>query len=361
MTTKNVSITLLHPSKVSDVNEFYNSIYHTSRTDDEFRWEFYSAPAGNAIYIIAVDDDTQKVVGIQSAIPITLITSDQQTVSSAKSEDTLVHPDYRGLKIFERMYELLFEECIKVGIEYIWGFTNAKKPFIRLGFAIPYEHSQSLLVLKTMPSFRYLSSLNEQNNLVSTTKIFGLSLLGRMRAIRLKKKHVQLSEYDVSIIDSKSSIHAALPKSSIGNGFTIQQDATYIDWRIKDNPYHQVVFQVVYKSGDEIVGNSYFNLHKDGVWYLIDDKYARSVSTEKRSILLNNSINLLLQHHTVGLIRTWDFTHNQVGLEEIDVRMNCGFYHLDRGMAFVWKPLFESSTLNPNDFILTRLASQGVI
>jgi hypothetical protein len=43
------------------------------------------------------------------------------------------------------------------------------------------------------------------------------------------------------------------------------------------------------------------------------------------------------------------------------VRKKNGFLHLERGISFVWKILDEKETLSPHKFILSRIATQGVI
>ncbi|MFZ1676711.1 MAG: GNAT family N-acetyltransferase, partial [Saprospiraceae bacterium] len=147
MTKKNIAISLLQDVDIPELLDFYNLINNDNRDKEKFLWEFYNAPAGKAIYVIAKDADTQKIIGSQCAIPVDLITQTGDIIHTGKSEDTLVHPDYRGLNIFENMYSMLFEKCRESGIKYLWGFTSAKKPFLRLGFTIPFDHSQSLMVL----------------------------------------------------------------------------------------------------------------------------------------------------------------------------------------------------------------------
>lgn len=127
----NIRIRLLLDSEYATVNEVYNEAYGNIRPLDSFKWEFVNGPWGKAIYVIAEDLEKQgnKIIGTQSAIPMVFINGKGETVLTAKSEDTFVHPDYRGHKLFDRMYELLFSECKNAGIQYLWGFTYARKPF----------------------------------------------------------------------------------------------------------------------------------------------------------------------------------------------------------------------------------------
>jgi hypothetical protein len=366
MTKKTIEISLLNDLNIDDVISFHNSIYNENRTREKFLWEFHNAPSGKAIYVIAKDIETQKIVGTQCAIPIELTNADGSNILTAKSEDTLVDPDYRGLQIFEKMYQLLFEECKKQNIKYLWGFTSAIKPFLKLGFSIPFSHSQSLMVFRILPSYRYLNQLNTKNKSVDRLKILALCLMSTLfsfkRHFYLSKEVIQnfklLIKDKESIVDPNEFLNVDLD-----NYFSIKQDPKFYNWRIANNPYHEKIIKIAFLSKSKAVGNILFNHHKNGVWYLINDFYSKELSDKQKENFLKEAINILLNNDSqpVNMIRTWDFSHNVYHRNEIELRKKTGFFHLDKGISFVWKSLDENDTLDPNNFILSRLASQGVI
>ncbi|MBK9982949.1 MAG: GNAT family N-acetyltransferase [Saprospiraceae bacterium] len=365
MTKKTISISLLQDADIPELLDFYNLINKDNRDKEKFLWEFYNAPAGKAIYVIAKDADTQKIIGSQCAIPVDLITHTGDVIRTGKSEDTLVHPDYRGLSIFENMYAMLFEKCRESGIKYLWGFTSAKKPFLRLGFTIPFDHSQSLMVLNIFSSYKYLSNLNAKNTTGSLLKIFALCFLARLISFKrywpsspsLKNKF-SFSAYDKSVVKENNLI----PENKY-KGYWIKQDISYISWRIEKNPYLEGVHNVYFSRASDIVANLIFNHHKNGTWYLINDTYADGITADEKAMMMKKSIALLAgkKQTSVNLIRAWDFRHNQHGLDEIQERKKAGFFHLDRGISFVWKSLDPDDMLDAMDFNLSRLASQGTI
>jgi GNAT superfamily N-acetyltransferase len=179
MENKNIIIRLLHETDIDKINAFHNRIYNDDRTREKFAWEFFDAPAGNAIYVVAEDTGNNKIVGTQCAIPVYLKSVGGQLILSAKSEDTLVDPDYRGMQLFEKMYDFLFDSCKKKGILYIWGFTPALKPFLKIGFEAPYFHHQSLMAINILKSYKYISGLNPKNKSLDKLKIFGMTLLSK--------------------------------------------------------------------------------------------------------------------------------------------------------------------------------------
>ncbi len=366
MTKAEIEISVMQESEAQAVNDFYNYVYKENRSLATFRWEFMNAPAGKAVYVIAKDAATGRVVGTQCAIPIILETADGKQIRSAKSEDTLVDPAYRGLSIFERMYALLFEACKADGILYIWGFTSAKKPFSKLGFEIPYDHSQSLMVIGIGASYNYLSKLNAKNTFVSKAKIAALCLFSKMASWKrfFAKKGSEIHALTMRQ-GGKAEVNdiAQLIPNPAKQGFWIRQDLPFLTWRLKDNPYHDKIVNISFGIETATVANVVFNHHKDGVWYLIQDTYAASLTPAQRNTLLNRAIQSLLatEKGNVKLIRTWDFAHNAHGLREIKQRGKLGFIHLDRGISFVWKNLDPDNMLHSSDFHLSRIASQGTV
>lgn len=114
-------------------NNFGNTFRQQSRSIDGWNWEFLDAADGPASFVIAEDGTT--IVGTQAGIPMSMWDG-SAPIKSAKSEETLIHPEYRGQGIFEGMYELLFDALADRGIHLIWGFTPAVRPFARVGFEI---------------------------------------------------------------------------------------------------------------------------------------------------------------------------------------------------------------------------------
>ena len=366
MSQKKIEISVLNDSDIDHVNDFHNSIYKSKRSRDEFLWEFINAPAGKAIYIVARDSDNKQIVGTQSAIPIVLITYSGEKVLTAKSEDTLVHPDYRGLNIFENMYQVLFKECKKKGMKYIWGFTSAKKPFLRLGFSIPFDHSQSLMVKNVLASYRYLADLTPGNSQLSRFKIFALCLLSWIYSNKKYRAYSKSNKEKFhSFVTDKSFVQdtSELLQNSIDEGYSINLDLTFMNWRLANNPYHDKLYSIYFSSESKNIAYFSFNHHKNGVWYLINDLYTNELSIQQKTFLLNNAVRILFKKEkaNINLVRTLDFTHNKLGKQEVRIRKRTGFVHLNRGISFVWKSLDENNVLDPNKFHLSRIATQGVV
>lgn len=347
-----VIIRLLQDSEKELANNFFNDIYKTNRPLKNFEWEFFEGPFGKAIYVVAIDDSVTsaiKVVGIQCAIPIEMLGAGGEIVLTAKSEDTLVDPAYRGQKIFERMYDLLFAESRKAGIKYIWGFTPANKAFERLGFEIPFKAEQALLVIKPMASFSYLKKLNSQNKFTDKLKIFGLVVLSWLKGFRtIFFSTSALRETSLTAQDEAFKV-----AYSGSNYFNLHETNAYLTWRLKNNPfknnYRSFTAADQYTTLDLLI-----NFRQD-VSYVeqIISKPHTNIKKELKSMIK------IFRQHDAPLIRAFTFRSNEILTEQGNALKEAGFTYLPRGSYFVWKSLDEENVIDARLLLISRLFTQG--
>lgn len=341
------------------INDFYNRIYSSNRTLKQFYWEFHNCPCGKSIYIIA--EDGEKIVGTNCVIPIELINSNKQIILTGKSEDTLVDPDYRGQNIFYNLYQLLFEKCIEHDIKVVWGFTSAYKPFKKLGFDIPYEHQQNLVVNKIFSSYIYLSGLNKNNILLDRMKIFGLCIYSKLKFTNstnssvLKRFHISRQEILEQITDL---IHTNLNANE--DTIAIHQSPEFQKWRIYQNPnYHRVHTFGFYDKNDRLKGLIVVNSHPDKIAYISHSIFHAELKQEEIIAMITYTTKEMFKDG-ITLIRNWLFDHNSYNTNEIELYKRAKYTILNRGIGLVWKEL-QGFQLNPKGFHLSRIATQGVI
>ena len=121
---------------------------YTPRRSDValLRWQFFDDALPREGILIGAWDGV-RLIGTQAFIPIAAHMS-AETLLSAKSELTLVHPDYRGQGVFEAMMTLGLERCIEAGIHCVWGFTSATKAFGGAGFSLAGPLVDEYIVLR---------------------------------------------------------------------------------------------------------------------------------------------------------------------------------------------------------------------
>ena len=340
-----------------NINSFHNRIYKSNRTPEEFAWEFVDGPFGPSIYVIA--EDNGKVVGTNCVIPIDLVCADKKVIRTGKSEDTLVDPDYRGQNIFFNIYEFLFEKCREAKIKVIWGFTAAKKPFLKLGFEIPFDHEQCLAVNHILTSYRYLSSLNSKNKTIDKLKILGLCIISKLRTTG--KKGIGKLNYRVEenpVIEGVSDLIFE-NQSRSGSVFAIHQTPEFQDWRLYKNPnYHKIHTFGFYNNEDRLMALIVFSSHRNKTAYICQATFHPTLDNAERIRLLKYATKKIF-NSGIALIRNWLFDINTLNHEEILVYKSAGYTHLKRGIGFVWKKL-DTIEIEPTDFYLSRISTQGV-
>jgi hypothetical protein len=350
-----IVIRLLEPQEYPLANDFFNATYKTSRTLKDFEWEFQHGPFGPAIYVVAIDnEDTSrvKVVGIQCAIPISLVNAAGHRVLTAKSEDTLVDPGYRGQKIFERMYEMLFDACKKANIKYIWGFTPARKAFERIGFEIPFQSHQALMVMNPRKAYAYLSRLNPQNKGIDKLKIAGLTFLSRL-ASRVVPNPPDLELRRSAYYDKLHTLKALDPDESL---YFLDMTTEYLEWRIRRNPFgNNYENYQVFQNG-KLAADVLINTRLPRLGYVEQIIFGKDLTDVDKQKIIGAVVREL--KYKVDLIRVLCFDTNDALTDQELLFKRSGFIILKRGAYFVWKEL-EDAGIQSKDLFLSRLFTQG--
>lgn len=354
-----IEIRLLQDSEIELANNFFNEIYQSNRTLENFQWEFMNGPKGKAIYVVAIDSDENKfvkIVGIQCAIPLEFMNPVGEYILTAKSEDTLVHPGYRGQKIFEKMYALLFEECKKAGIKYIWGFTPALKAFERLGFDAPFATTQALMVFKPFKAFDHLVKLNPANKIKDKIKVFGLVVMSYIFA--LKRFLLKASKHpleNVSPSNKESLIKTFYEKQS--SLYFLKLNDAYLNWRLLKNPFGNSYKNLQSIEAKSISADILINVRPE-VSYIEQILFLPELSFNERLSVLKQTLNVLAKSGTPA-VRALCFSNNNEMTDHIRLLKKSGFTHLKRGNYFVWKSLDNENSLSVDKIFFSRLFTQG--
>lgn len=129
------------PGDTAAINRLYNdpaarpgaAVHgYVPRTASQWAWEYAASSSAPPAYVVATHQG--NIVGTQAYIPIEFLL-DGRRLLTGKDEDTLIHPQYRGLGLLDDMYRLLFRRAEEDGVELLWGFTNtANRPLLRNGY-----------------------------------------------------------------------------------------------------------------------------------------------------------------------------------------------------------------------------------
>ena len=362
-----IIIRLLQKGEEKLANEAFNIGNNRSRPLENFIWEFVSPPAGPAIYVVAVDTTKSgnPIIGTQCAIPILLTDNNGNQVLTAKSEDTLVDAAYRGQKLFDKMYELLFSECIKAGIKVIWGFTPARKPFLKIGFEIPANTLQGILVNDIYKATKHLRKLNPEGNSRQMFQLAGLSTLSKLNKIRYSLNNSTLPvglTCDEKFISNKSEFIPPAISIKGTTTYDLFQSAEYSEWRFMKNPFNNEYWELNYYKSGKWAASILANFRPEGFAYIEQMYFDPAVLYDDKIVIVRNAVAKILKKGNPFFIRFLGFDENPLNKEELQLLKKAGFLFVKRSLAIVWKsclPLENGNFIDFNQVHFSRTYTQG--
>jgi hypothetical protein len=358
-----MNIRFLTSVDVVACNDFYNRIYGNNRTVTQWLWEFghYSSELNPFILV----EDKGEILATQALIPIKMVDSNGVFLS-AKSEETLIDPTMRGKGLFGKMYKLLFEYAAKEGIQVIWGFTPAYKPFEGIGFTVPGRTSQLLHPF----SRRALSILKGElqvAGLKGELMSMALGAAAVVSAIQLLLRSDDPDWLHLELLEVPPSSAEVLCTQFIQEwgGTTILRDAEYLQWRYYDNPYVKSTLVGAYQN-DRLQGWLAFALDSSGMGYIVDTIVVSGGDKKLASQVLTSLIRYAIRELRAAgatAVRSWRVNDHPFDIFLTEVSRGVGFYHISRGEPAVVHPtgrsLAPSSLSSWDNWYVSRAFTQG--
>ena len=187
---------------------------------DFFDWQYLRNPEGEAIVIVARDDEKNLVVGIESILPINIVVN-QKIVKASLSCNSYVHPDYRNKGIFSKLISTVLEESTKNDILCIYGVANDNSfnSFMKKG---SHEISNMPILFRPLRLSRYFSSP------ISTI----LNLFDNIWKVK-KNANPNVSQFNT---DFDESFEELAKKASLRIPIIKQRTKEFLNWRYRNHP-----------------------------------------------------------------------------------------------------------------------------
>lgn len=352
----------IRPIKKEEMLEslkLHQRLYKQKRTVKEWEWEHIKNSNEGSVFGVIVNDN--KIVGIQTMIPILLKCKECNIVKSGKSESSLLDPQYRGKGLFEKLYEYTIEESIKRGIKIMWGFTSAAKVWTKLKFQLSQCMKKYVKVVDLKTALIYIFSLREKRYIFMLYKlIFVTTQYTFSRFVDIFLKDNKTTNIRIlgnlknenDILDFQKRFLEEHPDIII-----IDFNKEYINWRLKKNPYLNYKIYYAYIGG-VLTGYIFMSYKDSNRFYIADIAF---LDTNSGIELLNKVTDVARKEKAGFLIFIGNSLNEFINSVEKLLKKNL-FFTQTLDVSFV---LRINSSLNKTKFAvrnwgLTGLWTEGI-
>jgi hypothetical protein len=269
------------PGDASEIVSIYNMITGRSRTVEQHNWEWMGAPEGRrASWVIEYEEDGQRrVVGHHGLIPLRFVYFDQE-ILVGKTENSLVHPEYRKKVLYARFEERFFREA-RDQFDFLYTVSGTgvlRRIREHLGYRMvgDYVFYSKITDIKGLRS-RIALYLDKRIRPGSFARFltgscsFALYLMRAAgKILNPKKSGGGLRLEAVESVDKVArDIGAFWDANKRFFKITVDRNPKYLKWRIFSNPNIANSFFLA-RMGEEIVGYAITKEAKDGQASIVD-------------------------------------------------------------------------------------------
>jgi GNAT superfamily N-acetyltransferase len=200
-----------------------------SHEADYYAWKYGRNPAGKPIVWIAEEDD--ELAGFFGVVPKRFWIHDKE-VLCGEMVDAFLSPKFQGRGVFQKLVRNVFDECHKIGIEYLLGSPNeiARPIWVkRYGFREIFDYRSMVR------PFNFSSIIRKKikNRLLSKLLMFPISFLFRL-IFQLYYRDKSIALEEITLPDKK--IDGVWKACMNGYLFSLVKSSDYLKWRYQDNP-----------------------------------------------------------------------------------------------------------------------------
>lgn len=233
---------------ISEVQQLYEIVYPLNDAD-KIKWLYGNNPRGTADIFAAYDTVQSKIVGVLAIIPmLSNINGTQMLIGQAI--DGMVHPEYRGRRIFDLLIEEMFGN-VKGRYQLLIGFPNhlSRGRLIKMGWRRFGE-----LITWSFPlnSRAVLGSLANKPIIGSVAEMFANVPIKTYARYYLKKTN-QANSKIIELKDSQIKIDKIESQITKINSMMLVRDPEFMCWRLQSLPANNYRTFAYYKN-DELLG-----------------------------------------------------------------------------------------------------------
>ena len=250
-----------------ELNDLYNLVAGRSRTVRQFEWEWLNTPEGWGSMWLLEDMDRSKIIGHHGLIPVRFSYYGRD-ILAGKTENTVMHPDYRGKGIYYP-FEVKFHEEAKERFQLLFttaGVLEQGSIRLKLGYANVGGYVNYVRVVKSVYLHKWLAGIVRSkgyNRFVVTL----IAIASRVSGVFAMPFFLKRSYIDKAVklerITDIGTVSDELDRFWDRNrdkfGITADRNSRYLKWRIFENPNLEYDFYIARRQGD-VVGYAILKL-----------------------------------------------------------------------------------------------------
>ncbi|MBN2239274.1 MAG: GNAT family N-acetyltransferase [Dehalococcoidales bacterium] len=353
----------LEEDEVEKAVSFYNRYDATGKTVEQWLWEYKGWYPDLYEYVLAEDNGT--IVGVQGMIPINLTVAGECRIT-AKSEDSLVDPGYRGKSVFSDLYSYALEQLRKKGITYVWGFTPAAATWRdTLGFKVDQDCLvYSVRVVNIPGAFREFHGLSwsTKKRLLMYAMALGSYFYSAFADMYRSFRYTVSKNYSITgelkNTDDLEQLYNRI-RERYPHIIHVHHDEKYLDWRINRNPSVEYTRTYVYE-GDVLRAYCYTGRNrKDPDMLILADMVAEN---DESGYFLFHHLVRMCRLEKIGILYAFGNYKNPLLKSLFDQLGIFGFVTRKHPIAFVMKNLDADSTIDDalENWYATALWTEGL-
>jgi len=273
-------------------------------TAEIWNWEYLQNPFSKPEVIVALDNG--RIVGTRPFWFAEMWLGGKK-VKAAQHCDTMVHPDYRGKGIFNRMGQFAVQYLKNNDYALSYGFPGpmARPGFLSQGYRIVAETEN---MFRAVHPWKLLSYKLSNKILAGGLGYFYNTFLNT----QAKKIKPTLDSFEVDVseryIDDLEDVDDLRDKS----GISLARSESYLHWRFDKNPEHDYKYVVAKKDG-KLWGYAVISTQQQSsglVHGIIVDYLVKNKNISCFRVLMDRCLNELAQSQC-DILLTWAFSEPQ--------------------------------------------------
>jgi GNAT superfamily N-acetyltransferase len=197
---------------------------------DHWRWKFRDNPLKSNIITVALSNN--DIIGCHHMVP-TRLKLGGRVLLYGNGSDSAVHPDFRGLGIFNELEELRKELAIKNKMEFT--FHHSGNPIVigkRQRRGDPSFPHEVIALSRIRDIDRHLQSIHTDN---SWLKRYGFHFLKFINKLNAAPNFLPSQEFTISKIQSfHDNINVFWNETKDHYTFIVERSKDYLNWRYCD-------------------------------------------------------------------------------------------------------------------------------